>query len=301
MSRRKSTRARRVGGRVALVGGAVLVAALPLAGAIPSSGATPTINVSGYSAARTNGAWGITQSCLATTKGYLTNAANFGPSGVVKDTMAVTSTGIDTATSTNLKGVNIFVTGYTATDSYTSAEKTALLNYVKGGGAMLVTTDDTEDDISSLFGLTLEDATGGIVTGTITDSSSPLADGPFGKVSSFTEYDAVGAYTNTGPGTVVGTNPDGAAIVVIPPGRLSPTSGPVVLVSDVDVFSDCPEEDGATDGSITNEVLIKNVFAYLATAAVPPPSTTTTAPTTTTEPTTSTMVAPVAAAPAFTG
>ncbi|HVN51934.1 MAG TPA: hypothetical protein VMT43_10900 [Acidimicrobiales bacterium] len=285
-------------GRMALVLSAVAVTVVPFVSVAPTSGATPTVVVSGFSAARTDDDWGITESCLDTTRGYLADTANFGPSGVVEATMDVTTTGVDTATSADLAGVNVFFTGWVTTTSYTNAEKTALLNYVKAGGALIGTTDGTDHDMSSIFGMTLADSPGGEETGTITDATSPLADGPFGTVTTFEQYGDIGHYTDVGPGHTVGTNPEGPAIVVIPPGALSATSGPVVMVSDVDVFSDCAEASPV--GSVANETLIKNIFAYVATAKAVPPTTTTASTTTTTEAPTTT-VAPVEAQPAFTG
>ncbi len=291
--------ARRTAGRLGMVAATLAFVVTPFVVGSGSGGAaTPTTVVSGFDAGRTSGNWGIFESCLATTHGYLTDAANFGPSGVVKDTITLPGTGVATATAASLKGVNIFFTGYVSTTSYTTAEKTALLDYVKGGGALIGTTDATSFDMSSIFGLTLANSPGGLETGTITDATSPLADGPFGKVTTFDEYDSVAHYTNIGPGTTVGTNPEGPAIVVIPPGALSAGSGPVVMVSDVDVFSDCGS-DSPPQGSVTNEVLIKNIFAYLAVATQPTPTTTSTS--TTVAPTTTTAPAPVTVQPSFTG
>ena len=292
--------------RLALVAAALLVVAGPaLAGVVTSpagaADATPTVVVSGYDTSRVSSDWGLFSSCLDTTHGYVTDPANFGPSGVDKVNLDLSAGGMPTATADALKGVNVFFTGYVTTSSYTDAEKTALLDYVKGGGALIGTTDATDYDMSSIFGMTLANSPGGLETGTITDPTSPLADGPFGTVSTFSEYDSVGHYTDIGPGQTVGTNPEGPAIVVIPPGALAAGSGPVVMVSDVDVFSDCAD---APVGSTTNEVLIKNIFAYVANfEATPQTTTTTAAPTTTTAP--PTTAAPVAAAvntsPAFTG
>jgi hypothetical protein len=67
----------------------------------------------------------------------------------------------------------------------------------------------------------------------------------------------------------------------------------------VDVFSDCGSDP---QGSVHNATLIKNIFAYVATAtATPPTTTTTTAPTTTTTEAPTTTVQAVQAQPAFTG
>jgi hypothetical protein len=300
---RASARRGRVLRRLTLVAAALVVVAGPALAATDAGAAdtTPTVVVSGFDTGRVSSDWGLFSSCLATTHGYVTDPANFGPSGVDHVNLDLSSNGMTTATPAALDGVDVFFTGYVTTSSYTDTEKSALLDYVKGGGALIGTTDATSYDMSSIFGLTLANSPGGLETGTITDPTSPLADGPFGTVTTFKEYDSVGYYTNIGAGQTVGTNPEGPAIVVIPPGALAPGSGPVVMVSDVDVFSDCAS---APVGSTTNEVLIKNIFAYVANfEATPQTTTTTAAPTTTTvAPTT---VAPVAAAvntsPAFTG
>jgi hypothetical protein len=283
--------------RFGLLFGATMAVMVPFLVATPGGAATPTITIAGFQNPRVDD-WGISESCLATTRTYLADTANFGPSGTVKATYA-TPTGIDTATAANLTGVDVFFVGYVPTSSYTTAEKTALLNYVKAGGAMIVTSDAPSYDLSSIFGVTDASSPGGLETADITDAASPLADGPFGTVSSFDEYDTVSHFSGLGPAHEVGANPEGSALAVIPPGALSATSGPVVLVSDVDVFSDCTGTHTPT-GSVQNETLIKNIFAYVATAKATP-VTTTTASTTTTEAPTTTAPPAVSAEPAFTG
>ena len=291
--------------RLALVAGAVLLLAGPLLSAVagPASADTKTVVVSGFDDSRADGHLSLFGSCLATTKGYLADPANFGPSGVANVTLDVSGTGMPTATPDALNGVNVFFTGWVDSTTYTPDEKTALLNYVKGGGALIGTTDALDHDMSDIFGMTLADGPG-TTTGTITDASSPLADGPFGTVTTFNQFADVGHYTDIGPGQTVGTNSAGPAIVVIPPGALAAGSGPVVMVSDVDVFSDCDASVGST-GSIVNAALIKNTFAYVAGYEASLQTTTTTAAPTTTTTAPPTTAAPVAAAvntsPAFTG
>jgi hypothetical protein len=286
---------------------ALLVVAGPglvgVAGSASAASGTPTVVVSGYDTSRVDDDWGLFSSCLATTNSYLTDTTNFGPTGTDQVNLDLSGTGIPTATPAALAGVQVFFSGWVPTTTYTDPEKAALLDYVKGGGAFIGTTDDVGHDMSSIFGMTLADGPG-TTTGTITDPTSPLADGPFGTVTSFDQYASVGHYTDIGPGQTVGTNSAGPAIVVIPPGALAAGSGPVVMVSDVDVFSDC---EGSPTGSVTNATLIKNIFAYVATFEAGLETTTTTAAPTTTVTTTAptTTAAPVAAAvnttPAFTG
>lgn len=299
------------GRRLLVAASALLLVAGPalvgVSGSATAAGTTPTVKVSGFDGSRVDGGWGLFSSCLATTNGYLQDPANYGPSGTDKVDLDLSAGGVSTASASTLAGTGIFFTGYIDASTVSDAEKSALLDYVKGGGAMVVTSDETGYDLSDLFGMTLADSPGGIENGTITDPTSPVADGPFGTVSTFTEYDAVAHWTDVGPGQTVGTNPEGPAIVVIPPGALAAGSGPVVLASDVDVFSDCPNEGDTPDGSITNKTLIENIFAYLADYEAEPPTTTTTAApssttsTTSATSTTATAAQAVSTEPAFTG
>lgn len=76
-------------------------------------------------------------------------------------------------------------------------------------------------------------------------------------------------------------------------------SGAVSLVADVDLFSDAQGGECASDDNIVlNEVLVKDVFAWLAVVAVP--ATTTTAAATSSS-TTTTAAAAAVTTPRFTG
>ncbi len=190
----------------------------------------------------------------------MTDPTSFGPSGTVPTTYTVDPNGVNVVTPTDLSGVSVFFTGWVPTTSYTPTEDTALYNYVLGGGALIATTDDQEHTMVSVFGLTQGSDEGGSPTNnTITDASSPLADGPFGTVSNYQQWGDTGYYSSLGPYAVaVGSNQWGVSLAVIPPGALGPGSGPVILSADVDVFSN------AYPGGAYNETLIKNIFAYVA-------------------------------------
>jgi hypothetical protein len=225
------------------------------------------IVIKGYDDERADAGWGLTESNLTTTVGYITNPANFGPSGTVPVTYQVGS-GVSVASAATLAGTDVFFTGWVDTNTYTPAEKTALHDFVVGGGTLIATTDDSFHTMVDAFGLSQGDGSGNPTVNQITNASHPIANGPFGTVSTYYQYALTGHYTALGSATEIGHNADGPTIAVIARGALGPGSGAAIFVADIDVFSN----DGI-GGAATNETLIKNIFAFAANAPPPPPST----------------------------
>jgi hypothetical protein len=190
---------------------------------------------------------------LATTRGYITDPASFGPGGTVSQAYQV-GTGIEVASAATLAGTDVFFTGWVGTDTYTEAEKTALYNFVLGGGTLIATTDDTAHTMVDAFGLTQGDG-GGVPPNQITDLDHPIADGPFGTVATYEQFFLTGHYPTIGSAHEIGENVNGTTIAVIERGELGPGSGAAIFVADVDVFS-------SSGGAEVNETLIKNIFAF---------------------------------------
>jgi hypothetical protein len=257
---------------------------------------SPVVTIKGYDADRTDDIWGWYEECLDETRAFVGDPASFGPSGVI-DVNFETLPGVNVVTETNLDDTDIFFTGWVETDTYTADEKAAILDYVMGGGAFIATTDGTDHNLADIFGVTLADD--GSTNGVVTDPDHPITDGPFGAQGTFELSGDIGHYTDLGPAHELGENDEGPAMAIIEPGELGPGSGPVFLVADVDFFTNDPEE--CTGGELNaeiNEVLIKNLFAYLSGGEPPvPPTTPTTA-----APTTSTTARPASTTtPRFTG
>ena len=237
---------------------AVLTAFALLSCAAPAAAAD--LVVGSYGADRTDNDWGLTESYLTTARGYLEDPASFGPSGTVPTSFTV-APGIDVASADTLAGTDVFFTGWVLTGTYTDEEKAALRAFVLGGGALIATTDDAGHTMVDAFGLTQGDGTGTPTENVITDPAHPIADGPFGTVTSYRQYAATGNYPTLGPDAhEIGRYAagPGTTIAVIERGALGPGSGPVVFVADVDVFSN------ADDGAEYNATLIKNIFAFVA-------------------------------------
>ena len=208
-----------------------------------------------YGPARTDGDYGLAEPYLDEARAYLLDPASFGPNGVVGDSIAV-APGVREANARTLAGVDVFFTGWTPL--YSAEEKKALRDFVVGGGTLIATTDDSGHTMVDAFGLTQGNGSGNPTPNTITDAGHPIADGPFGTVTTFNQYQATGHYPTLGPDAhEVGRNADGVSLAVIERGRLGPGSGAAIFVADVDVFS-----SSAFGGAAVNATMIKNLFAF---------------------------------------
>ncbi len=152
----------------------------------------------------------------------------------------------------------------TATSPLSGAEQTALLNFVNGGGrAIIFGENDAFDDTTLLapFGAA---TTGNLVflqTGTITNTTDVLTNGPFG-IASVLQGNYSGTFTTLGAATPLGAwGNGGTSVAVLQPGALSAGSGRVLLLSDVNYYAD---QLGAAD----NSTLLLNALSAMRT---PPP------------------------------
>ena len=228
---------------------------------ITFSFSTPPDNglvIESYSPSRTDFDWGLNESLLNETRGYLQDGALFGATGIVDHAYDV-APGVRVANARTLAGADVFFTGWVTSSSYTPAEKEALRQFVLGGGTLIATTDDTGHTMVDAFGLEQADGAGNPTENVITAPDHPIANGVFGVVTHYNQYAATGHYSALGPDAhEVGRykSGPGTTIAVIEPGRLGAGSGAAIFVADVDVFT--------TGGATANETLIKNIFAFAA-------------------------------------
>ena len=191
--------------------------------------------------------------------------------GVLNNFPATSFTGFPTLTKSNLLPVDVLVIGVATTTTsdvppLSTNEQTVMFEFVKNGGtAVLFTDNDTFDpqatnvnaSFLSPFGLATHGTLNGGVSAFVpAPAQHPITSGPFGSISSFSEF-FPGSITNLGPYALsLATNSGGCALAVIEAGSIAPRSGRVVIFSDISGFWN-------TDGYFpANSNLFMNVMNY---------------------------------------
>ena len=158
--------------------------------------------------------------------------------------------------------------GQAAIAPLTPTEQAALLSFVEGGGcAVLLTDNDSFASNAAAANESLLDPFGMDSAGTIERAvAAPIANpglstltaGPYGTIQQI--YQGwPGGLTSLGVhGVALAHNPLGDALAVIEPTLLSPTSGPVIVFSDISAFAD--DSDGGHFSS--NDALFLNVISH---------------------------------------
>jgi hypothetical protein len=236
---------------------------------------------------------------LGTVKSTFTEGAPVGTASGIPDAAAFAGRNVFVSGATVITSA-----GLPDRQNYTEAEKTLIRNFVLGGGAAVITSNRREfADAASMFGFVTRvphayyepiaigqpgfpgyaafrspsDAT--MVAG------SPMQTGPFGAVSGSGPgmFHTVSAFTSVQAAWLVGAtlNVSGQAngdnnfdnlpvIAYMRAGGLGAGSGPVVVTSDLDLFSNA--YDGLTNAApdannlmlAANRTLTLNTFAWLA-------------------------------------
>lgn len=172
-----------------------------------------------------------------------TNAADFGITSASLATAAPLGGGV---TSSYLDGVDIFFTGRSGIgQSPTASEILALIDFVNGGGDLIINNDRTDpggfltlEPLMQAFGVSLiREPTANVEALNILDQSHPVIDGPFGAVSSVGLRDASRFDVSGGDAEAVLSWQDGdVALAVL---RANPNVGrlgTVVFLPDVECF-----------------------------------------------------------------
>ncbi len=152
----------------------------------------------------------------------------------------------------------------------TATEQTSLLNFVRGGGALIYMGDNdrfatSNASVAGMFGVTYSNDPSATTASVIINPNHPILNGPAGVVS---EYDGsgnakgfFGGIDRLGPHAhaLLGTG-NRTMVAVIERDVLQPGSGPVVFLSDVNGFMDVGV-GGINRGD--NAVLFRNILAFV--------------------------------------
>ena len=313
---------------------ALLLGFVASAGSV--SAATPAYVVVGDDPAATGDQWGFHEAYFSELRAIITDPSNFGPTGVVNATFSIGTPRSLPLTASSLNGVDVYF--LSARD--VAASEVAVLNaFTLRGGAIVVNSNAPGFfDDTAWLGFTLSPRVvygdGGLGYTTThqapkpsaavaAQATGPLFAGPFGTATTFENWHTVAGFTAlpaqatalarttlTGPdnngSTTAITITNVATLATIPAGAYGPGSGPIIVTSDVDTYSNAYTATAGTpptliigyltdsactlNGTAGNGKLARNSFAWIAAqkAAVTPPPTTTTSTTTTVKASTTT-------------
>lgn len=276
-----------------------LVALIGLAA--PANAAPPTYVVGGDDPTATGDSWGLHESYFTELRAAILNTADFGPNGKVRASFTISGTPRTVPLTPNsLNGLDVY---FLSARNLVASDITEINRFRNAGGAVIVNYNapgffDMRAGSTDLLPLTLSQrvvfgdgpAPYNVTHKTPSPSqvlasqfNHPIANGPFGTVSTFDNYHTMAGFVNqpSSGGTVVARttltgpdNPDGTAsfttitnvatLVAWPAKAFAAGSGPVIATSDVDTFSNAYPADGSTLTGTGNGTLARNTFAWLA-------------------------------------
>ncbi len=174
---------------------------------------------------------------VADFRSALENPIHFGPAGTVPETIETRD--LATITAATLDDLDVFVATWWSDNDTTAAQATAVADWFKNGGNLLLYQDSSSyDDIADALGI----PTAGSSDGSPSNGGAPLCDGPFGLASDVDQFFSTG-YLNASDvaahnGTVGTTNLSGEVTSAWwGRGDYSPGAGAMVICADVDMVS----------------------------------------------------------------
>lgn len=202
----------------------------------------------------------------------LTMPGNFGPGGIIADSVTILPDITGTITASKLAAVDVFITSGVYT-SFSLAEATVVRDFVTGGGSLIFYGDvgvnfgDEANTMSSVFGITFstDDFTDSPSV-TINEPTHPTIDGPFGTSQFALDYTgSVIAQTNALTIATLSSGPSsGRPFMVVQDSSTGfPGTGRAIWFCDTNILAD------NFDLYTANEVLFLNTFTY----AIPEPAT----------------------------
>ena len=195
-------------------------------------------------------------------------------SSVLANFSGVSFTSFDSVTVAALAGIDIVVLSSGVTTSshiwpLSIAEQDVLFVFAEGGGSVILLLDNdgfggtgtpaANESLLDPFGMDIQGTLMGRKTATVIDTStSPITQGQFGTVSTFSQ-NWPGGLTNLGQYAVpLATNSIGVALAVINKDTISNGSGKVVVYSDLNTFSNSGEGGYFPE----NENLLLNTISF---------------------------------------
>ncbi|MFZ4661306.1 MAG: hypothetical protein ACOYNY_30125 [Caldilineaceae bacterium] len=165
----------------------------------------------------------------------------------------ITMTSFPKLNSEALNGVDIlYLASSSGMDSaiapLSKTEQTSLFEFVQRGGCAILLPDNdgfdsnadaANESLVDVFGLDMSGTLGGTIVANITDpNESPIINGEYGRILSFTQS-YPGGITNIGPyANTLASNNLGSALAMIPKDDIEQGSGPIIVFSDATFLTD---------------------------------------------------------------
>lgn len=226
-----------------------------------------------------SGEWAWDGAYMQPFRAALENPANFGPGGVVNQSISTTT--LNTVDATTLSGVNMFV-GTWISDAQASPMQAAIMAFFLGGGDLWLLQDDSSHDgLGSALGVhtTLSD-------GSASNGGAPLFNGPFGSAADVRQLYAVGRLDELAiaalGGTVSGRNASNQVTSAFwSAGQYAAGAGSLFITADIDMIASTGNLCGAGPCGATysplndNGIYALNTMSFLQEnggSSVPEPS-----------------------------
>lgn len=217
-----------------------------------------------------------------TFRGELLSTANFGPAGVLNYSVNLLNP-VASVNAANLSGANVVIWSQRTTP--TASEKTALANFVSGGGGLMVISDASPHFADLLGGdVAVTNSSFQSRAGLYSTASTPMTNGAFGNIAGSNSNALPGASYYFAPGSngfnagtqtgihwgdVSNNNAIRYSEAVALTGMLG--SGRIALFGDDDMFIES-FYTGASFGTpeaAINRIAAKNTFSWLANGGSP--------------------------------
>lgn len=218
-----------------------------------------------------SGPWSWDGPELTSFRAALQNPAYFGPGGT--DPTSITTTTLGSVTASTLAGINVFVSPYLYNGDSSAFANTVVSWFLNGGSLFLLQDSSLYDQIGALLGV----PTAGASTGSVSNGTGALFNGPFGTPTNVTQTGTTGYLSASDVslhgGTIGATNQQGQVTAAYwQASAYAPGSGALVIYADVDMISN--PYGSATYGPLdSNGIFALNGAAFLASQAAPEPST----------------------------
>jgi hypothetical protein len=219
-----------------------------------------------------SGQWAWDGSYMSGFRSALSNPLNFGPGGVVNQTIVTTNLAI--VDNASLSGVDMFVGSWNS-DAQGGLFSAAVMNFFLNGGDLLLLQDDSgHDPIGSSLGMSTTSS-----TGTDSNGGAPLYNGAFGIATNVHQLYLVGklsaAEIAAKNGHIGGTNASGEITSAYwAAGEYAVGAGALFISADVDMIAttdgNCGPSCGAhygtgglAGGMDNNAIYALNTFSFL--------------------------------------